>query len=207
MVGNLAFEYIDAHKRILPENVQKANCAVYSSIHFRLPLSLAELEGYSVRDYLNKYCKVGKERIYIYQKMFSEYGVKARQDVAAMMRKSASDLLFDFISTSDLNDYIELLDLKEDYVITDADYQKFLALCDRLYAIKVEEIGEDRWNYQADTLERIDFRNITQRLEGLNLQRGLVTLLTRISEVAVEDLGVARQWAAVGSLAGLERMK
>lgn len=192
MVGNLAFEYIDAHKRSLPENILRANCAVYSSINFRLPLALSHLEGYSVRDYLVQYCKVCKERSYVYQKMFSEYGVKARQDVIAMMRKSASDLLFGFVSTSAIDEYIELLDLGEGYVIKEVDYQKFLALCDRLYAINVEEIGEERWNYQADTLERIDFRNISQRLEGLNLQSGLVTLLKRISEISVDDLNIAR---------------
>ncbi|KAL7060158.1 hypothetical protein AAHC03_09858 [Spirometra sp. Aus1] len=193
MVGTLAFEYIDAHKRTLPENILKANCAIYSSINFRLPLVLSHLEGYSVRDYLVQYCKVCKERNYVYQKMFSEYGVKARQNVVAMMRKSASDLLFGFVNTRILDEYIGLLDLDEGYVIKETDYTKFLALCDRLYAINVEEIGQERWNYQADTLERIDFRNIAQRLEGLALQPALITLLKRISDIIVDDPSIAQR--------------
>ncbi len=194
--GKTAFSWSQWVFRRLRQTHNAARQVFNTLIEFHLPNDFRELEGLSVLDYLDQYCIVSSNRTVIYEKIYSKLRVTFVRGVD--IRQCAYILLHQHATESMLDEFIELLDLPEDYVFRQRPFSLCLALCDRLYANLLlndpdvdEKVGQhdgyeeadvENWGFQAGPVERLDFRGVGQRLEGFNVAAPLKRLLMRLEE-------------------------
>ncbi|VDD79433.1 unnamed protein product [Mesocestoides corti] len=163
---------------------------VDSSIRFSIPANLKELEELSVIEYLDKFCEVEKQRVVVYEALFSR--IKQLAVDMPALKLSVTQLMQDTLKKDDLDEFTRLLGLTETYSFNLATFCKCVGLCERLFAPVFDEADEsenplddiDKWSLQAGPLERLDFWLLSRRIAHLNVDPKLRQLLEKLEEKA-----------------------
>ncbi|CDI97521.1 conserved hypothetical protein [Echinococcus multilocularis] len=158
-----------------------------SEIRFSVPSDLRSLEDLSVVDYLERNCEIAKQRLVIYETLYSR--MKQAVINVSSLKEAALKVIPTTQTENSLNDLISLLDLPEDYVLKVSTFCKCLGLCERLLVPVVRSSNEEdeisieeaeKWKFQAGPLECLDFWQLSRRLTDLKVDPTLKRLLEKI---------------------------
>ncbi len=177
-------DYVKSREASLPGAFLDVEQRVNSLIRFSLPGVLSELAGFTVLDYILKYCWIKKELMTVYATWFTNAKSWEKFSPSTMIRDHAQLSSNGFMNEQDIEEFAGMFRFAASYSMTYETYVAVMALAARLYRSTGKE--RDALKYLGGPLEYLDFKDIAQKLEGVEINETLRALLLRLGKMCTE---------------------
>ncbi|KAK3587653.1 hypothetical protein CHS0354_032859 [Potamilus streckersoni] len=152
------------------------------SCRFELPMDMQLLETMKPEEYIRKHCKITSRRKTLYKQVFLKHKDKTGVILLKDVEKSLKDVLVNTISSEQVNEICDVLQLNNDTKIDQTLFSGIAAFAERvLYPKFVTEETADMQEYQREKIECADFSALDWKFHGVKVNDAMHRLLKMLA--------------------------
>ncbi|KAL3858031.1 hypothetical protein ACJMK2_012647 [Sinanodonta woodiana] len=152
------------------------------SCRFELPMDMQLLETMKPEEYIRKHCKITSRRKTLYKQIFLKHKDKIGVILLKDIEKSLKDVLVNTISSEQVAEICDVLQLNNDTKIDQTLFSGIAAFAERvLYPKFVTEETADMQEYQREKIECADFSALDWKFHGIKVNDAMHRLLKMLA--------------------------
>lgn len=172
---------------IQSDSMRKTDAVKNADIRFDLPHPLSDLRGMDVLEYIMRYCVVQSTLSALLKDHYQYVQPWQKSVPIELLREHVDKAHLQMVPAEELEEFLEYFEFEPGFVMTEKVYVKALALSIRLYGHCLKTLHSGFWMYHVSPLECIDFRHLSRRLVGIELNPHLNKLLQRLGQIAADQ--------------------
>ncbi|KAL5970954.1 hypothetical protein TSMEX_001261 [Taenia solium] len=172
---------------IQPDPMHKVDAVKDAEIRFDLPHPLSDLRGMNVLEYIMRCCVVQSTLGTLLKDQYQLVQPWQKSVPIELLKEHVDKALLQMVPVEELEEFLEYFEFEPGFVMNEKVYVKALALSIRLYGHCLKTFHSSFWMYHVSPLECIDFRHLSSRLTGIELNPHLNKLLQRLGQIAADQ--------------------